>query len=277
MAVIRLAVLFLLAGMAATTAAADAEGPKRIASLGVCADQFILGLVTPDRIAALSPYAADPALSLFRDRARGLPVTRGSAEELIALKPDLVVANRWGQSKTLTVVERLGIPVLRLTLPTTFAEVMAETRRVAKAFGVPERGERLIAAAQARIAAVRAAAQPGRPKAVYIMPGGYTAGRESFVDTVFTNAGADNIAATLGKTGWTGLPLEELVRADPDVLVFGFFRPGKHSLATRYRRHGLLTHLAAEKSVIDMPDRFWICGGWFLHEAVSHLAKGLRR
>ena len=264
-------------GMASAAWGAGAAKPKRIASLGLCADQFVLGMVEPERIVALSPYAADPGLSLFHDRARGLPTTRGSAEELIALSPDLVVANRWGSVKTLSTLERLGIPVLRLILPVTFDEVMAETRRVAKALGEAERGERLIAEARARIAMVGDRAARKRPEIVYIMPGGYTAGRGSFVDTVFSAAGADNLAAKLGKTGWTGLPLERLVIEDPDVLVFGFFRPGVHSLATRYRRHGLLARLVDEKPTIDMPDRYWACGGWFLYEAVTYLAKELRR
>ncbi len=268
-----LALAAILAAMAGDAMAA----PRRIASLGVCADQYILGMVERDRIAALSRDAANPSLSLYHEAARGLPVTGGSAEELLALRPDLVVANRWGNTKTLAILERLGVPVLRLTLPATFEDVMAETRRVAAAFGETARGERLIADAEARIDAIARHAATKRPEAVYIMPGGHTAGRESFVNTVFAAAGVGNMAARLGKVGWTSLSLEELVAEDPDLLVFSFFRPGIHSLASRYRHHGLLIRLAARKPGFDMPERYWVCGGWFLHEAVARLAEELRR
>ncbi len=262
--------------MSAECWGSDKSKPSRIASLSICADQYILGMVETKRIVALSPYAADPALSLYQDRAKGLPTTRGSVEELIALAPDLVVANRWGDSKTLSTLEKLGIPVLRLTLPVTFDEVMAQTRRAAVAFAEIDRGERLIADAIERIEAVAKRTLGPRLDVAYIMPGGHTAGRGSFVDTVLNAAGVDNLAAKLGKTGWTGLSLEHLVSEAPDVLVFSFFRPGVHSLATRYRRHGLLARLADKTPTIDMPERYWICGGWFLHEAVNHLAGAIR-
>lgn len=252
--------------------AQEAAKPLRIASLGVCADQYILGMVEPKRIAALSPYATDPILSLYSDRAKGIPTTRGSAEELIALAPDLVVADRWGNSKTLSTLKRLGIPVLQLGLPVSFDEVMNETRRVAKAFGESKLGERLIADATERIKAVKTHVHGHRAEAVYIMPGGYTAGRGSFVDTVISTAGIDNLAAKLGKYGWTRLSMEYVINEDPDMLIFSFFRPGVHSLATRYRQHGPLARLAKKKTTIDMPERYWICGGWFLHKAVSYLA-----
>jgi iron complex transport system substrate-binding protein len=266
----------IIVALALGLASAAWGKPMRIASLGLCADQFILGMVEPERIVALSPQATDPALSIHHERAEGLPATRGSAEELIAISPDLAVANRWGHAKTLSLLERLGVPVLRLAASITFDEVMAETDRVARVLGEPGRGRRLIAGARARIAAVAKGPAAKRPRAVYIMPGGYSAGGGTFAHTVITAAGADNLAARLGKTGWTGLSLERLVSEDPEVLIFGFFRPGVHSLASRYRRHTLVRRLVAEKPTIVMPDHNWICGGWFLHEAVTHLARELR-
>jgi iron complex transport system substrate-binding protein len=254
---------------------AEAARPMRIVSLGICADQYVLAMVGRERIAALSVYAADPYLSLYHELATGLPQTRGSTEELVALAPDLVLANPWGGSKALSALERLGIPVLRLGQPVTLAEVDREARRIAAALGEPERGERLIARSHAAIAAVKARAHGAPVNAAYLMPGGYTAGRESFVDTVLTAAGIGNTAARMGKTGWTSLSLEELAVETPDALIFGFFHPGHHTLANRYRRHGLLTRLAAGKPVIDMPDRYWSCGGWFVHEAISYLATEL--
>src|SRR5690606_35208194 len=73
-----LAAVLMTAAVAPATAAAP-----RVASYGLCADQMALMLADRAQIAAVSDQATSP-LSHYADRAKGLPVTRGSAEEIIA-------------------------------------------------------------------------------------------------------------------------------------------------------------------------------------------------
>ena len=72
------------------TAAAPAP-PRRIVSLNTCADQYVLALADPGQIAALSPYGHDPELSAAVAKARRFPVLKRPAEEVLALRPDLVI------------------------------------------------------------------------------------------------------------------------------------------------------------------------------------------
>ncbi len=61
----RLILAALLIALAGATPALAASGiPQRIASFNLCADQLIVALADPQQIAGLSPYAADPALSV---------------------------------------------------------------------------------------------------------------------------------------------------------------------------------------------------------------------
>ncbi len=63
--------------------------PMRIVSLDYCADQYVLKLVEPQRILALSPDA-EKSFSYMREAARALPKVRPRAEDVLVLKPDLV-------------------------------------------------------------------------------------------------------------------------------------------------------------------------------------------
>ncbi|MEZ5998409.1 MAG: hypothetical protein R3B98_06925 [Hyphomonas sp.] len=83
--------LLLVAMM--VVAPALAEKP-RVVSLDYCADQFVLGLADREQILAVSKDAEKP-FSHLRDRAAGLPKVRAAAEDVVALKPDIVVRS-WG-------------------------------------------------------------------------------------------------------------------------------------------------------------------------------------
>src|SRR3546814_2918470 len=64
--------------------------PRRIVSLNTCADQYVLALADPAQIAALSPYGHDPELSAAVGKARAFRTLKRPAEEVLALRPDLL-------------------------------------------------------------------------------------------------------------------------------------------------------------------------------------------
>lgn len=259
---------FLSAAVFLSPSLAHADKPQRIVSLSVCADQYVMELVDRGRIAAVSEDAQDPRISLHHKKADGLPTTRGNAEEVLLLKPDLVIANRWRGAKTVEILKQSGIPVLLLSLPVTLEEIEAETRKIAKALGEEEKGESLLQDLQT---AMSAKAKPNGPRAAYFMPGGYSAGQNTFVEMVLHSAGYSNIASEMGLRGWSSLALEELVLQQPDVLIMSFFKKGKFSLSTRLRQHSALQEMMKTIPVIDVPDKYWACGGWFLFEAINYL------
>src|SRR5271155_5026513 len=67
--------------------------PQRVVSTFLCTDEYVFRLIPRERIAALSFLAADthPVVSTIQGAVKGIPLTRGSAEEVLSLKPDLVV------------------------------------------------------------------------------------------------------------------------------------------------------------------------------------------
>ena len=107
----------------------------RVVSLNLCTDQMLV-LLAPEKIAALSPLARDLALSFVAPQAAHLPVVRASAEAVLELRPDLVLAAPYGAQTTLALLQQERVPVLRIALPHDFAGIRQMTRLLAATTGV---------------------------------------------------------------------------------------------------------------------------------------------
>ncbi len=263
--------------LALTPGLATAALP-RAASLTLCADQYLLGLAAPDQIVAVSADARDPRQSLFAAEAAAYPAHRGSSEELIALRAEVVLPDRWMPLQTAARLDRLGVRVVSIPLPNTWDDIASATCSIAAALGRPEQGELRVAEMQARLAAlaVKNTQRHGpEPLAAYFLPDGASAGSGTFIDTVLQAAGTRNQATELGLRGWGGLDLERLVDVRPDLLVLGFFDQGGESRRMAFARHPVFRRLLAQRPVIAVPDRYWSCSGWFLAEAATYIAAHL--
>lgn len=268
-------VLIALALLAAAPVARAAEAPAkphRIVSLYLCADQLLLQLVGRDRILSLSHLATRIEDSYMAARAKGIPVNYGTAEEAIALKPDLVVTGPWAQRSRIDLLRRFDVPVLEVGLVDTLDGIRHETLRVAKALGEEARGKALVAAMDAKLAKARAEVPAGpRPTAAVMMASGVAIGRGTLVDELLEVAGFENLAARLGLNGYSYLPLETLVMAHPDLLVMDRQRPGRASLAAARLQHPVLRDLYDARHVVSLPERLWTCPGTFTADAVDIL------
>lgn len=255
---------------------ADAAGP-RAASATVCGDQYLLALADPDQIAALSSQAGDPWLSLLAGEAVRHRQVRPSAETYLSLGVEVVLANAWSDHKTVELLERFGVRVVRIPLVERFEDIEMVTATVAEALNHPERGMALNDAVRRRLAAVRAEdAGAGRP-ALYLRPGGGSAAAGTFVDAVMVATGLTNQATADGRSGWTGYDLERFVLNPPEMLVTSFFESPDHSLRRAFGEHPAFIRRAAITPTVAVPGKTWVCSGWFLVEAAEALARGLRR
>ena len=77
-----------------------------------------------------------------------------SAEAVLRLRPDLILAAPFGAQTTLALLEQEGVPVLRIDLPRDFDGIRQQTRTLASALGVSQRGDALLAAMDATLDAL---------------------------------------------------------------------------------------------------------------------------
>ena len=248
----RLARRCSLACVALACAGAHATPPRRIVSLNLCGDQYLLALADRGQIAALTQFARDASLSAAADAAHGYPTIKGRAEDVIALDPDLVIA-----APGMAGGARAGARYRTLELPParSYAEIVRQVREVAAAIGHRERGAALIRAMDAALASLPAPRAHG--VAAYYQRRGYLSGTGTLVDELMARVGLVNLARTLGRPPLSQLSLEQLVAARPDYLIVEAGSDRVTDQGTELLHHPILADIPRLK----LPQAWTICGG----------------
>lgn len=263
----------LIAGPAPAPALARARPrrPGRIVSLNNCLDALLVALADREQIAALSHYARQPQGSTIVEAARTLPYTHETAEEVVALRPDLVLLGQYGARATRNALARLDVPVAAFSTPQSVAESLAQVAEVSRRIGHADRGARLARAIRAAVA--DSAPPPGAPRlsALVFQPNGFAAGPGSLMDEMMAHAGFDNAARRYGLGRWGNVPLERLLADPPQVLLSGDPAPGARSWADRIMTHPALASLAGRTHRARLPERLIYCAGPVLIQTAATL------
>ena len=251
--------------------------PQRIVSLNLCTDQLLMQLVPPGRIAALTYLARDPRYSGMVEEARRLPLTRGTAEEVIALRPDLVLAGPYSARETVALLRRLGYRVVSVDPATDFAGIIRSIRTLAAAVGEQARGEAMAGVITARLAQLSAPpSSTRRPVFADYGANGFTSGDGALITAVANAAGFDTLGQRLGTPGTRQVSLEQLLVARPDLVALGTTY-GAPALATQNYRHPAMRHLLRVTATIDLPDPATACGTMQTLAALDRLVAARQR
>lgn len=239
-------------------APAFAGPPERIASLNFCTDQLLLALVPPARIASLTWLARLDGTDAERQLAAHLPANRGSAEEVLAARPDLVLAGQFTTATTRALLARTGIPLLVVDAAQDWEGIRRITREVAAAVGEVERGEALLAQMDADLAAA-AALRPAQPVRAIGWSGAAedVPGADTLFNVILSTAGAVNLAAQA--SGVRAFDLEQVLRAQPALLLRGTSHDGERSLRASVADHPVLRALPG-LAILEYPEGAWACG-----------------
>ncbi|MGD9979723.1 MAG: ABC transporter substrate-binding protein [Hyphomonadaceae bacterium] len=261
---------WIIAALALACATAAQAEPRRIVSLDYCADQFVLALADRDQIAALSVGSLRDD-SYYRSRARGVRRTRGALEDVLALRPDLVVRNWGGPWDAEQVYARFGVPVLQVGDAPDFSSARADLLDAAQTLGHPEDGAAIARDLDARLA--RLAAHRSNVRVMYLSGGGAVAGSGTMIDSVIAAAGARNIRI---EAGWQVLPLERLVQTPPALIALGFFETSRDRVnAWSPSRHPTLRRALANARTVSLPPASIACEAWYAIDAAEIIAAAL--
>ncbi|MGZ3312385.1 MAG: ABC transporter substrate-binding protein, partial [Xanthobacteraceae bacterium] len=96
---------------------AQAAGLARIASINLCTDQLLLPLADPAQILGLSHFSHDGWQSWAADEARRFPSLSGGAEDVLVLKPDVVVASLFDKRATREILKAQGLRLAEFSVP----------------------------------------------------------------------------------------------------------------------------------------------------------------
>ncbi|WP_300575065.1 ABC transporter substrate-binding protein [Phenylobacterium sp.] len=256
--------------------AAPAPRPQRVVSLNPCLDVILFHVAERGQIAALTHYARDAQASTLAKAARAIPITYETAEEVVALRPDLVLMSEHSAPATRQALARLRIPTAMFDVPQTVAASLAQIRQVARLLGQPVRGEAVVARVEAAL--IAAAPPPGAPRltAIVYQPNGFAAGAGTLTDEMLRRTGFENVAARYGLGRWGNIGLEQIIADPPQVLLAGQPAPGAPTWADRVLSHPALERIADRMQREAFPQRLLYCGGPVLIETAAALATARR-
>lgn len=262
--------------MAASGRVLAPEGPQveraaqRIVSVNMCADQYVLALVEPERIAGLTQYSAEDSMSAAAPQARALGRFLRNAEEMLEIKPDLVVGMAVYGDPLVAALPEHSYRTLDLSMEHNFADIVRHLRVVGDATGERVKADALIASMESDLAQVPV--NDEGHVAAYYQRRGFIAGTGTLVDDLMTRTGLENLAHKLNKPVISKLTLEEIIEAKPDFLILEEGTDQSKDQGTEMLNHPALRDIPR----IIVPEAWTVCGGPAYVKAAQTIAAQLK-
>ncbi len=242
----------------ASPAYAGEAKPQRVMSLNLCADQLVLMLVAPSRIASVSFLSRASEKPLLTAEAARVRVNYGTLEEVLAQKPDLVIAGIASTPTTREFLKRAAIPLVEVPVATNFDEIRKTTRLVGRAVGEEAKADALIRELDATLAELQSARLSRRIIVADWGGGGEVSGKGTLFDAILTAAGGVNLADSMRDQKFGSFDFEQLLALNPDIIAFI-----QHRIVQSVYRNRQITY----------PESLYACG---LPQS-AEAAKALRR
>jgi iron complex transport system substrate-binding protein len=192
--------------------------PERIVSIGPSITEFLFALSAGPRVVGTDDFSDEPAAAKTLEKVGGIKV---NFEKVVALRPDLVLSVKFSDG-TIEKLTSAGLLVMVVD-PQTASDVARTATLLGRAVGAE--GDALARDIQKKVDDVRAktAAATTKPRVYHEIDASdptkiFTVGPGSYIDDLITIAGGVNIAAKAA-TAYPQLSAEEILRADPEVIV----------------------------------------------------------
>lgn len=233
----------------------------RIASLDLCADEYLLMFARRDQIASVSRVVTDRDDSPLWRVARGLPINRGQMEDLIEQRPTLILTTGGGGKSTVAIAAKMGIQTVILPHASTIDDVAHNVAMVAALTGQTGRARRW----QDRLDALRDSA-PRPTDSAFLGQGGQTVSRDSLPARWMRLAGYRQLNVPGGR-----VTLESLILTPPGVLLKSDYRRVQMSRGQQWLGHPLLSRTSIRTVVTD--GRPWTCAGPLMPYEIERLRR----
>jgi iron complex transport system substrate-binding protein len=268
--------LMAAAALAMANSASFATGP-RIVSMNVCSDQLLLTLADPDQIIGLSRFARDAWQSWAAGEARRYPVLSGGAEDVLMLKPDIVVASLFDKRSTRELMKAKGLHLAEFTVPRTLGEVKEQIREMGDIVQHPDRARAAIVRLDAATARARQAVTDRHFRVLPLSRRGWVSGSDSLVSSLLTETGLRNPAGDLGVAFGGYASLEAIISLKPDFILVSEAGDRAEDDGRAFLLHPALERFYPQEKRIVLPERLTVCGGVMLAEALDVLVNELKR
>lgn len=203
-----------------------AEAPQRIISLAPSNTEILFAIGAGPQVVGRDEFSDYPEAANTIDSVGG-SMGEYSAEAIIALQPDLVLAAEINTPELINQLEELDLTVYYLSNPKTLEELYGNLEIVAQLTGHEEETAALVASLKARVEVVDEKIMPlsARPSVFYEIDASdpskpYTYGPGTFGDLLITRAGGTNIGGAL-TDAYPQISLEQVVLDNPSFIILG--------------------------------------------------------
>lgn len=200
-----------------------ASPAQRVVSMVPAQTEILLSLGAGERLIARTDFDTQPELADLPSTGNGLTP---NVEWIASQQPDLVIS--WADAQSRSVVARLsslGIPAYASAVE-TLDDIIHSIERLGALTGTDEAADSIVRSIRTGMDSVEhSVAGKPRPDVMYVigLDPLMVAGPGTFVHEAITTAGGDNIFGDAGQR-WPVVSIEEVIRRDPAVIVFGLGR-----------------------------------------------------
>jgi iron complex transport system substrate-binding protein len=191
----------------------------RIVSLAPSLTETLFALGVGDQIVAVTMHCTYPPAARLKENIGDF--LHPNLEKILSLKPDLVIAEQWPSSKTVSRLRRLGLQVFEPPSPRSLEEIYEMIRLVGEVVGRTERAEHLIAEMRRRVELVRDGSRKlTRQPTVYVeidLPS-WTIGSQSFITEALDLCGARNLFADVQRRALQASK-ETIIARNPEIIL----------------------------------------------------------
>jgi cobalamin transport system substrate-binding protein len=197
----------------------------RVVSLAPNLTEIVFALGDGNHLAGDTDYCDYPPEAAQKPHVGG-PVNP-NLEEIVALMPDLVLATKSiNRRETVNALDRIGLPVY-VTDPHSIEEMIASVEHLGSALGAEKSAALLAEDLRGRLSDLDRRLSGAAPRRVLFVVWTdplISVGRGTFIADALRRAGGRSVVDT--KAEWPHISLEEVVRLQPEVLVFASAHAG---------------------------------------------------
>ncbi|MDD5604045.1 MAG: ABC transporter substrate-binding protein, partial [Eubacteriales bacterium] len=197
--------------------------PSAIISLSLGTDEMLLAIADHSSVKAVSgAISEDAKISNIAEEAKNFPKAASNSENIISLKPDLVIANDWTSSELVNQLRDAGITVYSYITPTDIDGQIKVISDLASVIGEAVKGgavidemNRVLESTSEKLKALK---EEDKATVLSYNLYGSTNGKGTSFDDIVTRAGLINAAAAADLDPYAQISKEKIIEMNPDIL-----------------------------------------------------------
>lgn len=223
--------------------------PKRIVSMSLASDEIVLDLINDERIIGVTYLATNQSLSNVFEKAKSVPnIVYPNLEQLISLKPDLIIIASYVDQDFITLIEESGIKLLILNDIQSIDDIKENINLIGKSVCEEHNAETLINEMNRKLKLFETKNNTKHPRVLYMFPTLFTAGADTTVGEIIERSGGINIGKKAGITGNKRISVEYILEENPDIIIVNNYNINEPNFLEKIKSDKVLKNLKAIKN-----------------------------